>query len=354
VAKGLIPALRSGSIREVGAAVKANALEARQPKAVVEAGRLAFQAALELIHKHGADLNASYRNYRALHALIQEKPEAQVAKTQAERLKCLDWLLSHGADPEELGAWPKARTLIIAAFAGRRAYVKRLQKAGARMDGFTGAALGDCDLVEKALREQPGFARARDQGILTALQCAAGSRVAGPAAREVARLLLDAGAEPDARTRSWGEEVDAASFAVSAGNAAVFRLLLDRGASADAALWPAVWKGHWEMAKSALERGAGPDRCAKDGRPLLNDLIRWGQIGQMMWLLERGANPNLPDSSGWTAVHQAASMGNLRIMTALMEAGGDPLRPDHHSRTPIRIAQASGRHKLVAVIAARK
>jgi hypothetical protein len=55
--------------------------------------------------------------------------------------------------------------------------VKVLRKHGAKMDGFAGAALGDRKLVEKALAADPGFARTRDAGTLTALHCAAGSRL---------------------------------------------------------------------------------------------------------------------------------------------------------------------------------
>jgi ankyrin repeat protein len=73
---------------------------------------------------------------------------------------------------------------------------------------------------------------------------------------------------------------------------------------------------------------------------LLNDLIRWGQIPQMTWMLEHKANPNVPDDRGWTAVHQAASRGNARILNAVLAAGGDPTRRDNEGRTPRDITQA--------------
>jgi hypothetical protein len=40
----------------------------------------------------------------------------------------------------------------------------------------------------------------------------------------------------------------------------------------------------------------------------LNNLVRWGQIRQSLWLLERHANPNLADERGWTAVHRKRPM----------------------------------------------
>lgn len=39
-------------------------------------------------------------------------------------------MLSHGADPEQLGAWPASRAILTAAFAGELAYVKALRQAG--------------------------------------------------------------------------------------------------------------------------------------------------------------------------------------------------------------------------------
>ena len=152
---------------------------------------MAFQPAIALLHQNGADLNATWRGYRPLHALLQEEPHAAAGKPTVKRLDCLEWLLQHGADPEQPGAWPPARAIIIAAFVGEPEYVKRLSKAGAKMDGFAGAALGDEKLVKKTLREYPEFARERDAGGLTALECAAGSRYSRSVV-EVARLLIEA------------------------------------------------------------------------------------------------------------------------------------------------------------------
>ncbi len=351
MASALIQALRARKLASVRAAVKADPREAKRPRAVVEAGRQAFQAAIELLHRNGADLNAIWRGYRPLHALLQEEPHAAIGKPTAERLACLEWLLDHGADPEQTGAWPPARAIIIAAFVGEPAYVKRLRKAGARIDGFAGAALGDEKLVKKTLRERPEFARERDAGGLTALQCAAGSRYSG-AVVEVARLVIEAGADVRARTQSWAHDVDAVHFAASAKNKALFELLLEHGADASEALVPTLWNANVEFAELALAHGADADLAATEGKPLLNHLICWGQIRQTLWLLERRANPNLPDGRGWTAVHQAASRGNERMMRAVLQAGGDLTRRDKSGDTPMDIAKAMGRGKLVAMMAA--
>lgn len=349
MADRLIEAIKSRKLAEVRAAIKADPKAARSPRAVVAAGGQAFQAALELLHAHGADLNASWRNYRALHALIQERPHAAVGKPSAEQLACLEWLLKAGADPEQLGAWPSARAIIVAAFVGVKEYVDRLRKGGAKVDGFVGAALGDEKLVARTLVADPEFAAARDTGGLTALHCSAGSRMKAAKTFEVARMLIGAGADVRAQVKSWAHDVDAAYFAAGA-NAAIYELLLDRGADATEALVHAVWGKHYGLAEIALAHGAEPDRAVNEGKPLLNHLICWGQIPQTMWMLEHGASPNIPDGRGWTALHQAASRGNAGMMEALLDAGGDVKRRDRDGDTPVDVAAKTKREKLVRMM----
>lgn len=343
-------AVNSGKIAAVRAAIKADPVAARHPSVIGHAAGMAFQAAIELLHRNGADLNAKHRNYRPLHNLIQSEPHANVGPPSAERLACLEWMLANGADLEQLGAWPGARALIIAAFGGRPEYVACLRKAGAKIDGFTGAAIGDRKAVEKALRERPDFARERDSGLLTALQCAAGSRLPGVDTLTIARILLDAGADPNARTKSWSEEVTAAYFAAGTKSKEMFGLLLERGADATDAVDHAVWGKHFDLAELALAHGAELDRATANGKPLLNDLIRWGQIPAMTWMLKHGASPNIRDEYGWTAAHQAASRGNARMMKAVLDAGADLKRKDRYGSTPVEVARSAKRDQLVAMM----
>lgn len=54
---------------------------------------------MELLHRQGADLNASWKGSRSLHLLLQETPHAE-AQPSPGRLACLDWLVVHGVDGE--------------------------------------------------------------------------------------------------------------------------------------------------------------------------------------------------------------------------------------------------------------
>lgn len=170
----LIEALRGGKVTEVRRAIRADPPAARRPQAMVEAGRLGFRAALKLFAHGGGDVNAVWRGYRAVHSLIQERPPDA---SPPERIAGLDWLLANGVDPELTGAWPPARAIVVAGMTGEPAVVDRLRKVS-RMDGFAAAALGDVKGVRKALAARREFAVERDAGFHTALQCAAGSRMA--------------------------------------------------------------------------------------------------------------------------------------------------------------------------------
>lgn len=319
------------------------------PRDVVGAAQHARLDRLKTLVGDGADLNAAYRGYRALHALIQEKPHADAAGPSRPQVQVFRWLLAHGADPEQSGAWPPARAILVAAFMGLGEYVEILREHGAAVDGFVAAALADRAAVRRLLTTDPGLATSRDPHGLTALQCAAGSRMGRHDATargrllDIATALLDAGAEPNAPTRSWSHDIDAVYLSVQARHLEMFRLLLARGAEATAAVTPALWNAKTEFAAFgavALAHGADVNRAIASGRPLLNDLIRWGQFGPARWLLEHGADPNRADDAGWTALHQAASRGNVKMVEALLAAGADRGRANGDGHTPFEIARA--------------
>jgi ankyrin repeat protein len=324
-------------------------------QAMMNAGRLAWLPGLRLLVANGGDLNASFRNYRPLHALIQEQPHAGVHSTPA-RVACLKWMLEHGADAEQLGAWPQARALVVAAFCGDPAYVAALRDAGARIDVFTASALGDAPRVKKLLAKDSALATARDGGSLTALQCSAGSRMGAGKPRtakgllECARALIAAGADVNALTESWGHSVSVAYFAIRSGRIDLLTLLLDHGLDPTAAISTAAWEGRGDILDLLIARGADLTRASDGTRPVLNELVRWGQFSLARLYLSKGGSVHQPDDRGWTSMHQAVSRGNLKILEDLLAAGGDAKRADHDGRTPRGMAKKSGRADLLQAI----
>jgi len=350
----LIAPLKSRDLGAVRAIVARDGEAARHASVIVQAAGLGWPEATALLLEQGADANAEWRNYRPLHALMQEEPHAAAGQPAAERVETLRLLLRRGADPELRGAWPATRALLIAGFVGLPVYTEILLEAGAAVDGFAAAALGDVALFRRIFKKDPGLATAREGGVLTALMCACGTRLNAKGGAAIAELLLDNGADANAQAKSWGRFVDVAHFAATAKNKAAFRLLLERGANPHEALVPAIWNGGLDYAQLALDHGANPDVPRPEKRPLLNNLITWGQMGPTLWLLERGANPNLADARGYTALHQAASRGNVRMLEALLAHGADPTLKDANGDTAYEVAEAKGKAKVIALLAARE
>ena len=325
--------------------------------AMVKAGQMAWLPGLKWLVARGGDLNASFKNYRALHALIQEEPHGVTAAT-ATRIRCLEWMLEHGADPELPAAWPSARALVIAAFQGERAFVDVLRTHTGRLDIFTAAALGDATRVGKLLAADSSLALARDHERLTALQCCGGSKLGGTdkrvAARllDCARLLVDAGADVNVSTPSWGHDVLVSYFVVRSGQTEMLNFLLSRGLDATQAASTAAWKDREDILDVLIAHGADLNRAFDHGRPVLNELVRWGQFKQARLCLTKGASPNLRDDRGWTAMHQVVSRGNLKMLQDLLAAGGDPTTAADDGKTPRGMAKRAGRADLVAAMGA--
>lgn len=326
---------------------------------VVAAAQAARLDELKLLLQGGGDPNAVWRGYRPLHALIQERPRGETEPSPA-RMRCLAWLLDHGADPEQPGAWPPARAILVAAFVGAEPFVNRLREKGARIDAFVACAIGDAAAVRRELKGNPSFATARDGESLTSLQCCAASRLGrhdGSVAKrllEIARALMDEGADPATKTKSWGHDIDALSLVVGAHNAEMLQLFLARGADATGALASAAWSRTEELMEITLAHGADVNRARAEGRPLLNEMVRWGRGKMVTWLLRHGADPNLPDERGWTAMHQAASRGNARMWNELVAAGGDLARTDGAGLTPPDVARVKRVVKVAKAMASRR
>jgi ankyrin repeat protein len=319
---------------------------------VVGAAGKAWTAGLAELHRHGADLNGTYKNYRALHALMQTDPHQSETATAA-RVKCLEWLLTHGADPDQLAAWPAARALVIAAFVGEPKYVDALKRHGPETNIFTAASLGDASKVGALLAKNPALATARDGGLLTALQCCAGSRLGtsdsklARALLKVAQLLIDAGADANAAVKTWGHDVAVSYFAIRSGQVEMLTFLLEHGLEPTVAVSTAAWESREDILDLLIAHGARIDQSLDGTKPVLNELVRWGQFKPARLLLSKRASPNAPDDRGWTAVHQAVSRGNLKMLEDLMEAGGDATVKDRDGRTPRDMARASRRNDLL-------
>jgi ankyrin repeat protein len=155
---------------------------------------------------------------------------------------------------------------------------------------------------------------------------------------DIVRLLLDHGADLSAqggRERQsmihdddtyWQDTGDAMERAIARSHNDVVEHLLDRGASADAALGSALRNAR--MARLLLERGANPNglhlaSCVTNGS------LPEGNLEVLRLLLEHGAAPSSVGRDNRPLVLVAVEYGRLEEARALLAAGAPmPSRAD--------------------------
>ena len=223
--------------------------------------------------------------------------------------------------------------------------VRRFEKA------VEAVVAGDVAALRRLLGEDPALVRARStrRHHATLLHYIAANGVEGERQRtpasavEVANLLLDAGAEPDALADMDDNQCTTLSLLVSSSppadaglQAPLAEALLDHGAELDgpgthwqSAIETALAFGHQETAQVLARRVAYPDDLAV--------AAGLGRLDEVKRLLP-AANP----LARHTALALAAQHGQLEVVRLLLEAGEDPNRynPEgfHAHSTPLHQA----------------
>jgi Ankyrin repeats (3 copies) len=225
---------------------------------------------------------------------------------------------------------------------------------------------GDVATLRAMLREHPELARARStrRHHATLLHYVAANGVEGgrqktPAnAVEVAKVLLDAGAEVDALADMYENKCTTISMLVSSCHpaeeglqAALAETLLDHGAALDgpgskwqSALMTALAFGYLPAAQALARRGARVDNVsAAAGLGRVEDTAR---------LLPHADGP-----SRHAALALAAQHGHADVVRLLLDAGEDPSRynPDgfHAHSTPLHQAVWSNHAEVVRLLVER-
>jgi ankyrin repeat protein len=225
---------------------------------------------------------------------------------------------------------------------------------------------GDLDSLRALLREDPGLARERSTRShhATLLHYVAANGVEGerqrtpPNAVEVARTLLDAGAEADALADMYEHKCTTMSMLVSSSHPAgaglqapLAETLLDHGAAFEgpgtewrSALMTALTFGFLETAKALTRRGA-PVRNLAAAAGL-------GRLDEAARLLPAADAPERH-----RALALAAQLGHVDVVQMLLDSGEDPSRynPEgcHSHATPLHQAVASDHADVVRLLAER-
>jgi hypothetical protein len=177
--------------------------------------------------------------------------------------------------------------------------------------------LADPPALAAALEADPASATTEITGLpplLVLLRRSIGS----PAdVRDCAKLLLDAGADPDSHTVEWGGDgsMSVLFAAVERRDLALVRLLLDAGASSDEDSFYHACEQSDTALLDALHRPGFEN--------LVNHKLDFEDLAGLRWFLDHGVDVN-----AHRCLHHAISRGRgIPILTALIDAGADVNQP---------------------------
>jgi ankyrin repeat protein len=116
------------------------------------------------------------------------------------------------------------------------------------------------------------------------------------------------------------------------------------------ALGLAAFFGHRNAARLLLEAGANPNQASRNALHVtpLHSACSAGHAAVAGLLLQHGADPNAGESNGMTPLHTAAGTGNREIAALLWKAGADRAHKTHDGRTPAAIARQYGHPEIAA------
>jgi ankyrin repeat protein len=327
--------------------------------------------------ENGADANA--RNDQGdtplmMVAIFSNNPDERV-------VELVELLLKHKADPNARNNY--GRTPLEAMIEYKRIPAARAMiRGGAKVDHLPNpddvisarTALmravehGNADAVDMLLAEGADAALANKFGV-TALDWALGKhpaivrkliakggkrfessvrRVAESGDAEAMKLLLDAGADPNAVAK--GDERTALRMAASKGFTEIAVLLLAKGADPEGALLFAATEGHADTVRAMLAQKLDPDAAGSRGEALVTAVTK-GHDAIARMLIEAGADLEDRYTGNWRALHVAAARGDLALVKMMLARKA---RLDwvtgFEGRTPLIEAAAAGHVEIARAL----
>ena len=212
---------------------------------------------------------------------------------------------------------------------------------------FTAIKNGDTATVEKLLDQDPALVDGRDEKgispLLTALYHGKNDVATAILRREPKLNVFEASAAGDAaRVREIVGRDRAQANAVSP--------------DGYSALGLAAFFKRREVARYLLDRGADPRPASRQGgfTPLhsavATDAGR-ADVEIVRMLLEKGADPNAKSQSGSTPLHTVAFTGDRKSLDLLLKRGADPAIKNNDGKSAADIAGERGHSEIVERLA---
>ena len=169
---------------------------------------------------------------------------------------------------------------------------------------------------------------------------------------EVVKVLLSAGADPDA-TLVW-QNLSPLHLAAMADNLETVRALLAGHAQVDALdtedrtpLFYAASADYPNIVRALLDAGAKVNVVSKHQHTPLIDAVQTGDVGLIKMLVERGAALNPMTSSGVTPLHAACDAGQEGSIRCLLDYGVPVNIQATDGKTPLMWAVIANNEKCV-------
>jgi uncharacterized protein len=202
---------------------------------------------------------------------------------------------------------------------------------------------GDQSRVESLLDSNPSSANATDTQGLSALIVATYYGQAN-----IVDLLLARGANDDL----FAATARGDRLAVEQLLRAHPELINDYSSDGWSALALAAHFGRLEIAQILLDRGANPNAVSRNlnANTPLHAAVAGNQREAVVLLLQHRANVNAIDSGGWTPLGLAAHDGRGPIIEILLATGADPNKPNGQGETPLAVARQQDHQDAVALL----
>lgn len=123
---------------------------------------------------------------------------------------------------------------------------------------------------------------------------------------------------------------------------------MDASNAAYTPLFYAVNQSNKELVRVLLEAGASPDAKTQFGKTPLHEAI--GNLEILQMLLAAKGNPNVTNDRGETPLHEAIANGSLETVDALLKAGADVNKKSDSQLSPLMLASNLFKNDIIELL----